>query len=776
MLEDNFLQLQAVFDNMTDAIVVADFEAKTLLHNQAAVKLLGAEKKLVSFEDVRDSYEVFSPSGVPISFDQSPMVRAAHGDYCTNAEMVFRRKDGGFPVTTEITTVPLANSLSKSAKIILSIRDVGERVLAEELIRRQKTQLQNVFDNLNEGILLMDMDLNIVQINRAASRLLGIRSATLSRESIVRAFEVLSPNGDPIPQDKWPSALASNGEFLQNREYRLRRNDTGHTILAEISTSPVFDSSGELMQIIYCYRDITRTKKADEERRRLASIVETSEDAIIGKDNKGIVTSWNTGAVKIFGYSADEMVGQSINILVPSDRLKEEENILARINNGEIVNNHFETMRVRKDGHHIHVWLTISPIWDAHGNVIGASKIARDITEKKKLENQLQQSQKMDAVGQLTGGIAHDFNNLLSIVIGNLDLIERNVPDDAAALKFVKTAQKAALRGADLTRRLLAFSSNEALSPVPINLHDLIQNMIQMTDRVIGPEIKISMHFDESIHEILVDSAGFESALVNLMVNARDAMPKGGTITISTKFCNLDDAYPPVQASELKAGRYVCVSVSDTGEGMSRQTLAHVFEPFFTTKPRGKGTGLGLAMVYGFMKQSHGTVRIYSERDYGTTVTLYLPVDDDASSACAEVVEPGTTFTGNATVLVVDDELDLLDIAIAYLDGMGWKAYTAVDGNDALRVIKREKDIDLMVTDIVMPGGMDGVELAHKVRLLNPRIKIIYCSGFPADALAVHNMPLIDEPLLHKPYQRNEFSAMLRRVMPTEDLVHSEGR
>jgi len=630
--EDNLAQLRAVFDSMTDAIVVADFDKDTIEHNRAAGTLLGLTKKVSSLQDIADNFEGFLPTGAPLAPEEWPLMRAAHGDYCTNTAIVIRRKDTGQTATTEITSVPMTSAGKRGRKVILSIRDIGERMLLDE----------------------------------------------------------------------------------------------------------------------------TRT--------RMAAIVESSEDAIIGKNYDGIVTSWNRGAEKIFGYSTVEMMGQPIMRLLPPDRAHEETEILARLRSGEVVD-HFQTVRVRKDGTHINVSLTISPILDASGNVIGASKIARDITGRMKLERQLQQSQKMDAIGQLTGGVAHDFNNLLGIVIGNLDLLERQVSTDAAALQRVQTAQKAALRGADLTRRLLAFSSNETLSPEPTNVHHLIRNVIEMTQRVIGPEIKVATSFDESISQIVIDAASLESALVNLMVNARDAMPKGGSITISTQLTKLDSSYPPVHAGELKAGPYACVSVSDTGQGMSKQTLERVFEPFFTTKPRGKGTGLGLAMVYGFVKQSHGTVRVYSEQGYGTTVNLYLPVTEDASSPLAEVVESRSSFNESATVLVVDDETDLLDIAKAYLEIMGCKAFTAVDGNDALHIVQREKNIDLMVTDIIMPGGMNGVELAAKVRELDPKIKIIYCSGFPADALAERSMPLIDGPLLHKPYLRDDFSALVRRVL-----------
>jgi len=760
------LQLKEVFHGMTDAVVVADFEKNTVEHNRAAASLFGLANRIVSLEELAAGFEGFLPSGAPLTPEQWPLMRAAHGDYCTNTEILIRKKDTGSTITAEITAVPMATAGKRDRKVILSIRDIGERVQAEELIRRQKTELQNVFDNLNEGIMMMDMDLNIVQINRAASRLLGIPNAEVSRDVIKSIFEVMSPSGQQLLRDQWPSGLASNGEFIENREFRVRRTDTGNEIIAQISTAPVLDSSGNVMQIIFSYRDITSTREADEERRRLAAIVDFSVDAIIGKDDKGIVTSWNAGATKVFGYSAAEMIGQSITRLLPEDRLNEEADILARIKRGELVD-HFETVRVRKDGQQIYVSLTISPIRDAGGNIIGASKIARDITEKRRMQHLLQQSQKMDAIGQLTGGIAHDFNNLLSIVIGNLDLLERKVNDNAAALEHVQTAKKAGLRGADLTRRLLAFSSDEALSSAPAKLHHLIGNILEMTQRVIGPEIKIATSFDKSISTILIDAAGFESALVNLMVNARDAMPKGGSITISTQYTRLGDDYPPIQAGELKAGLYSCVAVSDTGEGMSKQTLERVFEPFFTTKPRGKGTGLGLAMVYGFAKQSHGTVRIYSEPGYGTTVNLYLPAAEEALIPAVELVGAPTCSIGSFTVLVVDDELDLLEIATAYLTEMGWKSYAAVDGNNALKVIQKHDDIDLLITDIIMPGGMNGVELAEQVRRLNPRIKVIYCSGFPAGSLAERSMPLVDGPLLRKPYQRDEFGEMVRRVMET---------
>jgi PAS domain S-box-containing protein len=632
-------------------------------------------------------------------------------------------------------------------------------------------QLQAVFDNMSEAIVVVDPDRQIFQHNRAATELLRREDRILSLQSIFEDYECLTLAGAVLAREDWPISLAMRGDFRKNTELIIRRKDNGSSVEVEVSTIPIPALDGRRPKIIASFFDIGKRKLMDEVQARQVAIVEFSEDAIIGKNDQGIVTSWNKGAEKIFGYTAAEMIGQSIKILLPEGHAHEEEEILARIKRGEIVD-HIESTRKRKDGKLINVSLSISPIRDSWGKVIGASKIARDITEKRQLERQLHQSQKMEAIGQLTGGIAHDFNNLLGVVIGNLDLLETLIPGNEDALKRVRTAQKGALRGADLIRRLLAFSSNEELRPSVVKLHYSIRNMMELAARAIGPEIKVNTHFDESLPPVFVDAAGLESSLLNLVVNARDAMPKGGSINITTQLSNLEESYPPVKAGELKAGRYACVSISDTGTGMSRETIERAFEPFFTTKPRGKGTGLGLAMVYGFVKQSGGTVRIYSESGYGTTVSFYLPLAEGMSLPvnASKVV---SSAKRSGTVLVVDDEPDLLDIAVAYLAELGYTALQAQNGADALQVIAQHPEIDLVMTDIIMPGGMNGVELAQKVRQLYPAIKIIYSSGFPADVLAERSMPLVDGPLLHKPYQRITFGAMIRFTMeddPANDI------
>jgi PAS domain S-box-containing protein len=661
-----------------------------------------------------------------------------------------------------IVTIALATVLILGVVFLTSIIDRQFSIQARRMAASQ-LQFQTIFDNMTEGILVLDRQGKIILQNQAAIGLLSIPQNVDEFEEVAEQFEVFLPTGEPLPPEQRPTRRAMRGDFFQNCEILHRHKATGEMGARAISAAPMKTQNGASSQVIVTFRDTTERWQMDEARNRLAAIVASSEDAIIGKSDTGIVTSWNVGAEKLFGYTAEEMIGRSIELLLPADRKEEETEILRHIKQGEIVK-HFETVRTKKDGDLIHVSLAISPIKDSIGRITGASKIARDITEKRQMERQLQQSQKMEAIGQLTGGIAHDFNNLLGVIFGNLDLMEPSIAGNEAALKRARTIKKAALRGADLTRGMMAFCRKVELKPTSIELHQSIRNMIELSP-ALGPDIEIVTRFADSLPMVHVDASGLESALLNLVVNARDAMPNGGTVTITTRLSTLEESYPPVQAGELKAGRYATVSVTDTGCGMSKETLARVFEPFFTTKPRGKGTGLGLAMVYGFIKQSGGTIRVYSEPGLGTTLTFYLPLAEwIAKGPVSEnLTHPPARAPGKA--LVVDDEPDLLETAAAYLTDMGYVTYQAHDGASALKVVEQHGDLDLIVTDIVMPGGMNGVEFAQRARQQLPHVKVIYCSGFPSDAMTERKLNLADGPLLNKPYQRMEFGAIVNATM-----------
>jgi PAS domain S-box-containing protein len=641
------------------------------------------------------------------------------------------------------------------------------RILAESL-----SQLEAVFDNMADGIVVMDSRGRLLHRNQTAQRMLDLNDGEVGIE-LSQLYDAFSSSGVRLSPDEWPGPLATKNKFLQDEELTLCKQSTGRTVVTEVSATPVRNHRGEMTQVILSCRDITERKRNIEARARLAAIVDSSEDAIIGKDKNGVIQSWNAAAERIFGYTAEEIVGESILRLVPADFRQEEEEFLGRIGRGETVDP-IETMRRRKDGRLINVSVTISPIRDSDGKVIGASKIARDITDRKQLERQLLQSQKMEAVGQLTGGIAHDFNNLLGVIIGNLSLLERSVSGDEKAARWARTSQKAAWRGADLIRRLLTFSTNETLTPSFVSTSEAVHNLVELATHTIGPEIAIIAQLDDDLPLVFVDSSALESALLNLAVNARDAMPQGGSLTIATGLKRLDEKFPGVKTGALKSGVYVSIALSDTGFGMSQEVLGRVFEPFFTTKPQGKGTGLGLAMVYGFTKQSLGAVRIYSEIGYGTTVTMYLPVADESRQNEQIAMPKVSSAMPGRKVLVVDDEVDLLEVACDYLEQRGYLTERATNGANALEVIAKTRDIDLIITEVIMPGGMNGVDLVKQIRESIPDIRVIYSSGFSADALAERDATTVDSALLYKPYQREDFEAAVNSAMAIEKSIPIE--
>jgi PAS domain S-box-containing protein len=545
---------------------------------------------------------------------------------------------------------------------------------------------------------------------------------------------------------------------------------TGTVGYYEYIFSPIIGAAGTIDFVAGTTRDITVRK--DSERHleqmeaRYRGLLEAAPDAMVVVDEAGAIVLLNVQAEKQFGYSRDELVGRKVKSIIPegfAERLIADGTRTALEALEQQIGTGIELNGRRKDGARFPIEIMLSPLESPEGVLITAA--IRDISERKQLTRQLHQSQKMEAVGQLTGGIAHDFNNLLTVIIGNLGLLDRLVSENEPAVKRIRTAQKAAARAADITRRLLLFSSNEELNPAVVVLGDSIQNMIEMASRALGSDITITTGLDQSVPPLFVDPAALESALLNLVVNARDAMPKGGSIIISSELLDLHDNHPTVKSGDLKKGPHVCVRVTDTGQGMSRETLERACEPFYTTKPQGKGTGLGLAMVYGFVKQSGGIVRIYSEVDHGTTVSFYLPIRTDLLRTIETNAPRPFNTEMCGTVLVVDDEEDIVELALVHLAEMGLTVLHANDGPSALQVIAQHDEIDLLITDIVMPGGMNGVELVQRARDLRPGLKIIYSSGFPAEALTERTLPLLHGPLLRKPYKRAEMVAIVQRVM-----------
>jgi PAS domain S-box-containing protein len=498
---------------------------------------------------------------------------------------------------------------------------------------------------------------------------------------------------------------------------------------------------------------------------QLTTIIEASGAAIICLDANRDVMIWNRTAVEMFGYTSDEAVGHRIRLGMPEDR-EESEKRFSQILKGEILR-HVPSRRRRKDGRVIDTTASAAAFYDAAGALQGIIFTIEDVTGRNQIQEQLRQAQKMEAIGQLTGGMAHDFNNLLGIVLGNVDLLaERHTPGSEEH-QLAEAAVHAATRGAELTRQLLAFARQQPLAPKRIDLAAVLHGTAKLLRRTLGGNIKVELKVADDIWPLLIDVSQLESAILNLAVNARDAMPDGGTLTIETTNTVLDQAIVE-QNLEAATGDYVVIAVSDTGTGMPAELVARAFEPFFTTKGT-QGTGLGLSMVHGFVRQSGGYTKIYSEPGSGTTIRIYLPrslaPDIDETSKTDKFVE-----RGNEVILVVEDNKGMRDITVRQLQTLGYRTVPVGDSAQALEILGGGAPVDLIFTDVVMPGGMDGRALARAARQLRPQMRILFTSGFTgAAASAAVNVDLGNH-LLSKPYRKEELARRVRSSLDSTDL------
>jgi len=497
----------------------------------------------------------------------------------------------------------------------------------------------------------------------------------------------------------------------------------------------------------------------------LSSMVTTLPVGVVAIGRDGLVKLWNHAAETILGYSATDMVGRPppAGIFAASPDGAGAADVFLRMVTGQRVKGE-EVHCWRKDGSVVQASFSGAPLMDDNERLRGAICVFEDISQRKTIAGQLHQAQKMEAVGQLTGGLAHDFNNILGVAIGNLDLLGAELADRPQAVELADTALNALLRGAELTRALLAFSRRQPLKPALLNVADLLTQAARMLSRTLGEHIHVVLKAEGDLWPVLADAAQLEAAITNLAINARDAMPNGGRLAVSARNADLDQAYVS-QVADIEPGRYVMIEISDTGNGMSPEVLARVFEPFYTTKAVGQGTGLGLSMVYGFIKQSGGHIKIYSEVGHGTTVRLYLPRTAAAvpSADAAGTIEP--IPGGNETVLVVEDNADVRKVVESQLSRLGYRVVVAAHGPAALAVLESGLPVDLLFTDVVMPEGMTGFELADAARASRPGLKVLVTSGFPGASF--HPPAGLDAGMnfLSKPYRRQDLAHAVRDVL-----------
>ena len=497
---------------------------------------------------------------------------------------------------------------------------------------------------------------------------------------------------------------------------------------------------------------------------RYRTILETADSAIIVADQHGRIEQFNKAAEGITGYLAAEVIGENMRVLLPPNLRHEHYRYTAR---------YLWTVRelevCRKDGSLFAAELAIADWWaggQRHfvGMLRDLTRQKREQLERTRLEEQLHQAQKMDAIGSLTGGMAHDFNNLLGIIIGNTDLLRDLEIDHPEADELTRSVLDAAFRGADLTRRLLAFARQQPLRPQRIDVNQLVSGIIRLLSRTLGENIEIALNLSSKVSPIIADPAQLEAAITNLATNARNAMPSGGHLAIVTANCQLD-ADRAAQNPESAPGEYVMIEVRDTGSGMTQEVMNRIFEPFYTTKEQDKGTGLGLSMVFGFITQSGGHVTVFSEPGVGSTFRIFLPRATEVAVVTHEDAEEQLIRGGGETILAVEDNDALRRVIVRQLNSLRYRVLEAKQADDALQVMELES-IDVLLTDIVMPGGKDGVELARQARQRWPTIAVVFSSGFSQakpDGNTIALPP--DIPLLSKPYRKENLACAVREAL-----------
>jgi PAS domain S-box-containing protein len=553
-------------------------------------------------------------------------------------------------------------------------------------------------------------------------------------------------------------ALATAREHgrFEAEGWRLRKD--GSRFLASVVIDAIYEN-GELIGFAKITRDITeRTMAADalkESERHFRLLVSGVTDyALYMLDPTGIVTNWNAGGQRIKGYLPEEIIGQHFSRFYSA--ADQAAGRPARALRLAVENGRYEEdgWRVRKDGTFFWASVVIDPIRDEYGDLLGFAKITRDISERReaqlnleKIQRQLAESQKLDALGQLTGGVAHDFNNLLMIISGNLHTLRKLAGNDAKGVRAVQAIETASQRGASLTRQLLTFARRQSVNPQTVDPADRIRSVREVLDAALGGSVQLVIDVTDGTWPVMVDAAEFETALVNLVINARDAMPDGGSVIVRASNICIDDGD--------RKGDHVAIKVEDTGVGIAPDIVVKVFDPFFTTKPIGKGTGLGLSQVHGFAHQAGGTVAVASELGKGTTFTICLP----RSERPIESADIEVSAIGSGTVLLVEDNPDVANASTALLEQLGYSVRWVSDADAALREVEGD-GIDLVFSDIVMPGKMDGLSLARAIKLKHPALPILLATGYSEAAQNARS----DFPILRKPYQLHELSRALEQL------------
>ena len=675
---------------------------------------------------------------------------------------------------------------------------LAARQRAEQLLLQTKEQLERTTKQLAQSLALTRAALESAPDGIVVTNAAGVITDFNRKYLELWALDDVESRDHHQLLRRISRHFADPEAFLRRIDEIYRSPDPEVTDMLALADGRIFERVSKIQSVdgvdvgrVWSFRDITervttqrelneileqkvaeRTAALQRSEQRFEQLINGIRDcAIYMLDPSGHIVSWNPGAERIKGYTAAEIIGRHFSTFyteedraggAPARALQ----VATREGKFEA-----EVWRVRKDGTAFWANVLIDPIHAEDGTLVGFAKITRDMTERRAMQEQLNQSQKMEAIGHLTGGVAHDFNNLLTVILGNLETIGRHIlPDQARVLRALDQANRGAQRAATLTQQLLAFSRRQPLNPKPTDLNRLVSELSELVRRTLHEDIALETVLGGGLWRVDIDANQLESAVLNLVVNARDAMKEGGKLTIETANSYLDRHYAS-KYSEIAPGQYVLICVTDTGCGMSKEVLSHAFDPFFTTKGIGEGTGLGLSQVFGFVKQSGGHIKLYSEVGEGTTVKIYLPrVHGEVCIEDSESSVPDAKGHPSETILVVEDDDDVRIYSTEALRDLGFTVLEAHDGASALRVLELHPEVMLLFTDVGLPS-INGRQLADEARRRWPQLRVLFTSGYARNAIVHQGRLDPGVELLTKPFTRTELAGRIRDVLDAKRAV-----